>query len=202
MDANEVENAYFYDKFVNHYRSIVGTDQPRAYDAGSYLTRIEYGRASQIPGALLPAKVELKCVGRCVERMAEADPLGDEPPPCPGISSNPESYPDVPTDLMYDGTAADSDCAGMTYYPTFFTTDMLWDIKTYVSNDGGNTWNPAMQYQTKHGLPNPDGTIGKTLWFDYIQRMGYGDGPDQRLPVINFNGEWLDNQVGACGDSG
>lgn len=197
VDANEVENAYFYDTFVNHYRSVANTDKARSYDAGSYLTRIEYGWASQIPGALLPAKVELTHVGRCVERMTEADPLGDEPPACPGISSHPDSYPDVPTDLMCDGTAADDNCAGKTYYPTFFTPDMLWDIKTYVSDDGGTTWDPAMQYQTKHGLPNPDGTVGKTLWFDYMQRMGYGDGTDQRLPVINFNGEWLDNQVGS-----
>jgi len=197
VDPNEVENAYFYDKQQNHYRSVANTDKARPYDAGGYLTKIEYGWASQITGAKLPAKVELTHVGRCVERMTENDPLGHEPPACPGISSNPDSYPDVPTDLMCDGSAADNNCAGMTYYPTFFTTDMLWDIKTYVSDDGGTTWDPAMQYQTKHGLPNPDGTVGKTLWMDYIQRMGYGDGPDLRLPVINFNGEWKDNQVGS-----
>ncbi|MGW1026230.1 RHS repeat-associated core domain-containing protein [Streptomyces sp. NPDC002577] len=197
VDPNEVENAYFYDKQKNHYRSVANADKAREYDAGGYLTKIEYGWASQISGALLPAKVELTHVGRCVERMAENDPLGDEPAACPGISSNPESYPDVPTDLMCDGTDADYNCAGMTYYPTFFTTDMLWDIKTFVSNDGGTTWDPGMQYQTKHGLPNPDGTVGKTLWLDYIQRKGYGDGPDLRLPVINFNGDWKDNQVGS-----
>ncbi|MFF6781959.1 RHS repeat-associated core domain-containing protein [Streptomyces sp. NPDC012510] len=197
VDPNEVENAYFYDKQKNHYRSVANTDKARSYDAGGYLTRIEYGWASQITGALLPAKVELTHVGRCVERMAETDPLGDEPAACPGISTNPDSYPDVPTDLMCDGTAGDSYCAGKTYYPTFFTTDMLWDIKTFVSDDGGTTWDPAMQYQTKHGLPNPDGTVGKTLWLDYVQRKGYGDGTDLRLPVINFNGEWKDNQVGS-----
>ncbi|WP_051370875.1 RHS repeat-associated core domain-containing protein [Streptomyces sp. 142MFCol3.1] len=197
VDPNEVENAYFYDKQQNHYRSVANADKARLYDAGGYLTRIEYGWASQLTGAKLPAKVELTHVGRCVERMSETDPLGDEPKACPGISSNPDSYPDVPTDLMCDGSAADNNCAGMTYYPTFFTTDMLWDIKTFVSDDGGTTWDPAMQYQTKHGLPNPDGTVGKTLWLDYIQRKGYGDGPDLRLPVINFNGEWKDNQVGA-----
>jgi hypothetical protein len=188
VDPNEVENAYFYDKQQNHYRSVANTDKARSYDAGGYLTRIEYGWASQITGAKLPAKVELTHVGRCVERMSETDPLGDEPKACPGLSGNPSSYPDVPVDLICDGTAADNNCAGMTYYPTFFTTDMLWDIKSYVSDDGGTTWDPAMQYQTKHGLPNPDGTVGKTLWMDYIQRMGYGDGPDLRLPVINFNG--------------
>ncbi|MEU6771269.1 RHS repeat-associated core domain-containing protein [Streptomyces sp. NPDC046759] len=196
VDPNEVENAYFYDKQTNYYRSVINTDKARQYDAAGYLTRIEYGWASQIPGAKLPAKVELSHVGRCVERMSYDDPLGKEPPACPGISSNASSYPDVPTDLMCDGTSADNYCAGKTYYPTFFTTDMLWDIKTYVSDDGGTTWDPAMQYQMKYGLPDPSGSVGKTLWLDYVQRKGYGDGLDQRLPVINFNGEWLDNQVG------
>lgn len=198
VDPNEVENAYFYDKQTNHYRSVANADKARSYDAGGYLTRIEYGWASQIPGAQLPAKVELKHVGRCVERMKETDPLGKEPAACPGISSNPDSYPDVPTDLMCDGTAADDNCAGMTYFPTFFTTDMLWEVKTWVRNSDTAEWDPAMQYQMKYGLPNPDGTVGKTLWLDYIQRMGYGDGPDLRLPVINFNGEWKDNQVGSA----
>ncbi|MFG2605745.1 RHS repeat-associated core domain-containing protein [Streptomyces sp. NPDC048514] len=196
VDPNEVENAYFYDKQTNYYRSVINTDKARQYDAASYLTRIEYGWAAQIPGAKLPAKVELRHVGRCVERMSDADPLGKEPSACPGISSTPGSYPDVPTDLMCDGTSADNYCEGKTYYPTFFTTDMLWDIKTYVSDDGGVTWDPAMQYQMKYGLPDPAGSVGKTLWLDYVQRQGYGDGVDLRLPTINFNGEWLDNQVG------
>ncbi|WP_432137432.1 RHS repeat-associated core domain-containing protein [Streptomyces sp. bgisy154] len=197
VDPNEVENAYFYDKQTNHYRSVINADKARRYDAVSYLARIEYGWASQITGAQLPAEVVLKHVGRCVERMSYKDPLGTEPPACPGISSNPDSYPDVPTDLMCDGTSADNYCAGKTYYPTFFTTDMLWDIKTYVRDTDADPWAPAMQYQMKYGLPNPDGTVGKTLWLDYVQRKGYGDGPDLRLPVINFNGEWLDNQVGS-----
>ncbi|WP_225837045.1 RHS repeat-associated core domain-containing protein [Streptomyces sp. NK08204] len=197
VDPNEVENAYFYDKDQNYYRSVINTDKARVYDRASYLTKIEYGWAAQVPGALLPAKVELRHVGRCVERMKDTDPLGKEPPACPSISEQPSSYPDVPTDLMCDGSSADNYCAGKTYYPTFFSTDMLWDIKTYVSDDGGKTWDPAMQYQMKFGLPDPSGTIGKTLWLDYVQRQGYGDGKDLRLPVLNFNGEWLDNQVGS-----
>ncbi|MFD5816111.1 RHS repeat-associated core domain-containing protein [Streptomyces sp. NPDC127038] len=196
VDPNEVENAYFYDKDTNYYRSVVNTDKARQYDAASYLTRIEYGWASQIPGAKLPAKVELSHVGRCVERMSYDDPLGKEPPACPALSEKPASYPDVPTDLICRGPDNGDDCKGKTYYPTFFTTDMLWDIKTYVSDDG-TTWDPAMQYQMKYGLPDPSGAVGKTLWLDYVQRKGYGDGNDLRLPVINFNGEWLDNQVGS-----
>ncbi|MFJ4846324.1 MULTISPECIES: RHS repeat-associated core domain-containing protein [unclassified Streptomyces] len=199
VDPHEVENAYFYEKQQNHYRSWANADKARAYDAAGYLVRIEYGWASDIAGAQLPAKVELTHVGRCVDRMAEKDPLANDPDPCPALSLHPEAYPDVPTDLLCDGTAADDNCrsiTGQTASPTFFTTDMLWDIKTFVRDDDSSTWDPAMQYQMKYGLPNPEGTIGKTLWLDYVERKGYGDGKDLTLPTINFNGEWRDNQLG------
>ncbi|MGW3124680.1 RHS repeat domain-containing protein, partial [Streptomyces sp. NPDC001107] len=172
------------------------------YDAASYLTRIEYGWASQIPGAQLPAEVTLSHVGRCSERMAYKDPLTQTVPACPSISSSPSSYPDVPVDLICDGTAADDSCksiTGVTYSPTFFATDMLWDIHTYVRDTDTSAWTPGqgMQYQMKYGLPDPSGTIGHQLWLDYVERRGYGDGPDITLPTINFNGEWKDNQVGS-----
>ncbi|MFF0045205.1 hypothetical protein OG987_24530 [Streptomyces sp. NBC_01620] len=199
VDPNEVESAYFYEKETNYYRSVLLGDQARKYDSAAYPVRIEYGWASQIPGAQLPAQVELAYVGRCVERMADMDPLASEPAACPGISTNPSSYPDVPTDLMCDGTAADDGCrsiTGETYSPTFFSTKMLWDIKTFVRDNDGAVWDPAMQYQMKYGLPNPEGTVDSTLWLDYIQRKGYGDGDDITLPTININGEWRDNQLG------
>ncbi|MCC5476870.1 RHS repeat-associated core domain-containing protein [Streptomyces barringtoniae] len=200
VDANEVETSYFYDKQENHYRSVISTDQARVYDAASYLTRIEYGWASQIPGAQLPAEVTLSHVGRCQDRMSYTDPLTQNVPACPSISDHPEAYPDVPTDLICDGTAADDSCksiTGVTYTPTFFSTDMLWDIHTWVRDSDSSPWDPAMQYQMKYGLPDPSGTIGHQLWLDYVERRGYGDGDDITLPTINFNGEWLDNQVGS-----
>ncbi|MFG2880725.1 polymorphic toxin-type HINT domain-containing protein [Streptomyces sp. NPDC048297] len=199
VDAHEVETAYFYETERNHYRSVLLGDQARVYDSAAYPVRIEYGWASQIPGAQLPAKVDLSYVGRCVERMREKNPLKDEPAACPPISSTPDSYPDVPTDLMCDGTAADDGCrtiTGETYSPTFFATQMLWDIKTYVRDDDNAAWAPAMQYQMKYGLPDPSGPVDNTLWLDYIQRHGYGDGDDITLPTININGEWRDNQLG------
>ncbi|MFI8105819.1 RHS repeat-associated core domain-containing protein [Streptomyces sp. NPDC086023] len=199
VDPREVETAYFYEKERNHYRSVLLGDQARAYDSAAYPVRIEYGWASQVPGAQLPAKVDLRYVGRCVERMGHQDPLAVEPGDCPAISGNPGSYPDVPTDLMCDGTNADNGCRtinGETYSPTFFATKMLWDIKTFVRDNDASAWDPAMQYQMKYGLPNPEGTIDANLWLDYVQRKGYGDGPDITLPTININGEWRDNQLG------
>ncbi|MFF7261395.1 RHS repeat-associated core domain-containing protein [Streptomyces sp. NPDC008159] len=198
VDQSEVETAYFYDKEQNHYRSVLLTDQAREYDSAAYPVRVEYGWASQLSGAQLPAKVDLNYVGRCVERMADKDPLASEPAACPAISTNPDSYPDVPTDLMCD-PAADDGCktiSGETYAPTFFATKMLWDVKTFVQDNDAAPWDPAMQYQLKYGLPNPEGTVDNTLWLDYVQRKGYGDGDDITLPTININGEWRDNQLG------
>ncbi|WP_139238082.1 SpvB/TcaC N-terminal domain-containing protein [Streptomyces pini] len=197
VDANEVETAYLYDRETNHYRSVAAADKPRAYHNAGYLKKIEYGWSSQIPGAQLPAWVELSHVNRCVERTTEDNPLDNAVPACPTIDSSPESYPDVPLDLLCDGTTADYECAGKTYYPTFFMRDMLWDIKTYVQDNNAASNDLVMQYQLKYGMPNPPGTIGKTLWLDYIQRKAYGNDPNITLPVINFNGIDIDNQVGS-----
>ncbi|BAC67909.1 RHS repeat-associated core domain-containing protein [Streptomyces avermitilis] len=198
VDANEVETMYFYDKEYNHYRSVANSDKAREYVSSGYVKEIQYGWSSQIPDGKLPAKVELSHVNRCIERVQENDPLRDEPATCPTFDDKPTSYPDVPVDLMCDGTSADYNCAGKTYYPTFFSTDMLWDVKTYVSDQDGTGWDLVEQYQNKYGMPNPDGTIGKTLWLDYIQRKTYGDGDDIVLPVINFNRTDLDNKVGSA----
>ncbi|MFE9442732.1 RHS repeat-associated core domain-containing protein [Streptomyces sp. NPDC006602] len=195
VTPNEVENSYFYDKEQNFYRSVAAADKARSYDAGSYLSRIEYGWSSQIAGAQLPAKVEFQHVNRCVERMNEKDPLDNTPPDCPTVDASPSSYPDVPVDLICDGPEDGESCAGKTYYPTFFQRGMLWDIKTYVRDNDAATWDLVTQYQMKYALMNPEGTIDGTLWLDYIQRRGYG-GDDLTLPTINFNGEYLDNQVG------
>ncbi|MGW2449119.1 RHS repeat-associated core domain-containing protein [Streptomyces sp. NPDC001675] len=197
VDINEVEDTYFYDKEYNYYRSVANSDKARKYTSSGYLASIEYGWPTQIAYSKPTGKVELTHVGRCVERMSETDPLRDEPAACPSISSTPTSYPDVPIDLMCDGTSADYYCAGKTYYPTFFSKDMLWDVKTFVLNTSADGWDLVQQYQTKHGLPNPDGSIGKTLWLDYVQRKSYGSGTDIVLPVINFNGIDLDNKVGS-----
>ncbi|MFF1593288.1 polymorphic toxin-type HINT domain-containing protein [Streptomyces sp. NPDC058286] len=197
VDANEVESIYFYDKEYNHYRSVANTDQARSYVSSGYVKEIQYGWSSQITDGKVPAKVELTHVNRCIERMTDNDPLRSEPPACPTFKDEPGSYPDVPIDLMCDGTSADYNCAGKTYYPTFFSTDMLWDIKTSVLDQDGSGWDLVEQFQTKHGLPNPEGSVGKTLWLDYLQRETYGDGDPIVLPVINFNRVDLDNKVGS-----
>ncbi|MEU6988591.1 RHS repeat-associated core domain-containing protein [Streptomyces sp. NPDC046324] len=197
VTANEVENSYFYRKERNYYRSVAAADKARPYDAGGYLERIDYGWSSQIPGAQLPAMVDFQHVNRCVERLNEPDPLNNTPADCPSIDSKPESYPDVPVDLICDGSADDSACRGKTYYPTFFQRDLLWDINVYVRDKNTDTWADGLvrQYQFKYALMNPSGSVGDQLWLDYIQRRNYS-GTDIDLPTINFNGEWQDNKVG------
>ncbi|MGW3650195.1 RHS repeat-associated core domain-containing protein [Streptomyces sp. NPDC000878] len=195
VDPNEVETSYFYDKETNYYRSVAGADKARKYDAGSYLTRIEYGWSSQISGAQLPARVVLQHLNRCKERLVETNPLDNTAASCPTIDSSPESYPDVPTDLICDGSTDDSACAGKTYYPTFFQRDLLWDITTQVRDNDSAEWDNVMQYQMRYAMVNPEGEIGGQLWLDYIQRRGYS-GDDITLPAINFDGHWQDNLVG------
>ncbi|MCC5035683.1 hypothetical protein DMH02_021315 [Streptomyces sp. WAC 00631] len=197
VDGNEVESIYFYDKEYNHYRSVANTDQARRYVSGGYIDEIQYGWSSQTGDGQLPAKVEFSHVNRCAERMSEDNPLDNPPPACPTIDSSPTSYPDVPLDLRCDGTASDYHCAGKTYFPTFFVEDMLWDIKTYVRDDNAAPWSLVMQYQMKYALTNPSGPVDGTLWLDYVQRKAYGNDPDITLPVINFNGTDLDNEVGS-----
>ncbi|WP_159025290.1 RHS repeat-associated core domain-containing protein [Streptomyces pluripotens] len=196
VTPNEVETAYFYDKDTNYYRSVAASDKAREYDSAGYLTRIEYGWSSQISNAQLPAKVDFTYYNRCVERMDEKDPLDNTTPSCPTIDSSPSSYPDVPVDLICDGSSDDYACAGKTYYPTFFERKMLWDIKTYVRDNDAASWDLVMRYQLRHALMNPSGSVDGQLWLDYIQRRGYS-GTDITLPTLNFNGEWQDNLVGS-----
>ncbi|MFD0068861.1 hypothetical protein ACFVJ9_49055, partial [Streptomyces sp. NPDC127574] len=98
VDANEVESVYFYDKESNYYRSVADTDKARSYTSGGYLTEIQYGWPAQIADSMPTGRVELTHVGRCVERMSDADPLRSEPDACPSIADKPSSYPDVPVD--------------------------------------------------------------------------------------------------------
>ncbi len=195
VDPNEVETSYFYDKETNYYRSVAGADKARKYDAGSYLTRIEYGWSSQITGAQLPARVVFQHLNRCKERLVEPNPLDNTAASCPTIDSSPDSYPDVPTDLICDGSSDDYACAGKTYYPTFFQRDLLWDITTQVRDNDSASWDTVMQYQMRYAMVNPEGEVGGQLWLDYIQRRGYSGG-DITLPAINFDGDWQDNLVG------
>ncbi|MCX5562898.1 RHS repeat-associated core domain-containing protein [Streptomyces sp. NBC_00038] len=196
VDPNEVETSYFYDKETNYYRSVAASDKARKYDASSYLKRIEYGWSSQIPGAQLPAQVLFEHLNRCKERTEEPNPLDNTAASCPTIDSSPSSYPDVPTDLICDGSSNDYACAGKTYYPTFFQRDLLWEIKTQVRDDDASGWNTVMQYQMRYAMMNPEGEVGSQLWLDYIQRRGYS-GTDITLPAINFDGAWQDNLVGS-----
>ncbi|MET7859084.1 RHS repeat-associated core domain-containing protein [Streptomyces sp. NPDC005318] len=195
VTPNEVENSYFYDKDTNYYRSVAASDKARIYDSASYLTRIEYGWSSQIAGAQLPARINLTHVNRCVERTKEADPLDNPPASCPTFDASPSSYPDVPLDLMCDGSADDNACAGKTYYPTFFSRDVLWDITVEVRDNDSAAWDLVRQYQMKYALMDPSGAVGDQLWLDYIQQRGYS-GTNVDVPTINFNGEWQDNKVG------
>jgi RHS repeat-associated protein len=196
-DPNEVQSAYFYDIETNKYRSVVNVDQARSYTSAGYLSRIEYGFTSQVSGWSLPAKVEFAHVNRCKEKTAEADPLDNTPPACPTIAVSPQSYPDVPVDLVCMETGATA-CArpdNSLFAPSFFSRDMLWSITTSTRATDASAWDQANIYQMKDAFPATS-TDTESLWLDYIQRKGLGTTAGLVLPTISLNGIKLDNVVG------
>lgn len=97
VDASEVETAYFYDKEQNHYRSVLLGDQARAYDSAAYPVRIEYGWASQIPGAQLPAKVDLRYVAAASSAWRTRTHWPRNPPTAPPSPPTPAPTPTSPS---------------------------------------------------------------------------------------------------------
>ncbi|WP_051366051.1 RHS repeat domain-containing protein [Hamadaea tsunoensis] len=196
IDANEVESAYKYNVETNNYYSTLGSDVERAYDRGGNLLEIDYGWATQITGSTFTDKITFNNVNRCLTRMAATDPIRNTDPVCPTIASTPSDYPDVPTDLIC--AAGDSGkCASHADAPVFFTTQMLLEVSTWTLNQAGTDWDHVLNYTLRHSLVNPTGTVTRHLWLDYIQRKTYAGGTSLYLPVINFDGSDIDNEVGS-----
>ncbi len=200
ISPDEVVTSYHYSIESNSYRSVEGPNMSRSYDMDANLTEIDYGWAEQLPGTSYTDKVVLDWVSRCTDRMSETDPIRTAVADCPSLSSSPTHYPDVPTDkICSDPTGDTTGCASpvTSYAPVYFSTQMLWNIKTYTLTTTG-TATEVMDYQLKHDFHNPAGSISDFLWLDYVQREGFsGTGSPIVLPVINFNGADLDNIVGS-----
>ncbi len=210
VDADEVQAAYFYTQETNGYRSIEGPNVARSYVSNLELSEIDYGWAFQqdVTDADYADKVTLSYKNRCVSGNLETNPLDNGAPTCPTIASDPSDYPDVPVDVICDGTVYGNGCVGSdgvtSYSPVFFSRDELWQINTYVVDAGTHAAHHVAEWQTRHTVSNDDDVAGTSgspdfLWLDYLQRQTFYGGTTITLPVINFSGEGdgsLDNVVG------
>ncbi|MEU5946736.1 RHS repeat-associated core domain-containing protein [Micromonospora sp. NPDC047465] len=168
---------YWYEKEKNSY----GANQGRRtveYDRGILLRRAEYGtRLGNELAGTPPAKVVFGTAPRC----APGKNCGLE---------NSDSYPDVPFDQK---------CATgcTTQSPTFWTTQRLASVTTYVGGEDVDRWTFT------HSFPatgDSGGGAGPALWLERIGHSGVYQGADTPTPEVTFRGQAFDNRVNSGSD--
>lgn len=179
VDPHENMDTYFYEKEINHYGRNSSPGLPTDYVRGGWLVGIDFGQrvdTGSLPG---PGRLEFGVTERCVE-MTACPPVDDE---------NAASYPDVPVDMICDG----SYCADQ-YSPTFFTTKRLAVIESST---------PAAEgFQDLDwiipGFQCPDADLAHdddpSLWLSSLSRSGRVGTP-VALPSVVFGGVALENRV-------
>ncbi|WP_141960819.1 RHS repeat-associated core domain-containing protein [Actinoallomurus bryophytorum] len=197
IDRNENSQYYYWVNEVNNYKRFA-SGNIHSYDRGGYLEDMYYGSNTNAADDQLTGWVHFTVVNRCVERTVKDDPYNDpySSEVCPGFSSSPDSYPDVPVDQM----CSSSSCSK--YSPTFFSTYRLDKITTYtraLNDTGAADWDNVSKIFLRFKYANPTGTTDAVLWLDHIRLVGaFGDDVDEvALPVVNFNVEeqWKWNRV-------
>ncbi len=181
-DANENETYLHWTRETNHYKRAL-SGSILEYDRGGYLSEIEYAKNVTEAGAVPVGRVVFGWAHRCVERTAEDDPFNNEPASCPALSSNPNSYPDVPGDLV----CGSSSCGN--YTQSFFTSRILDRVISYQWNAGTGEWNNIGRVQLRYKVSNPTGLTERAFVLDYIRPSGLigADANKIDLPPVDFD---------------
>lgn len=197
IDSKGNQIRYFYEDEINHYARWANTTEAyrTAYDRSGSLVRVEYGfdRNSGQPRQM----ATISRTKRCTPQLS--DPSAD----CSGTNgprAAPGKWPDVPSDLICDG----SDEVCTVGSPSFFTTNRYHEVNTFTieGNDGAKTTRPVDTYTLDHSMPDPDGdgSDEPDLWLNKITRTGHLGGENLSLPVVDFNGgDPLPNRVAPAG---
>jgi len=184
-DPNENWTVLYYATETNSYKR-QSSGNILSYVRGGYLSKIEYGK-TETPDAEPPAYVSFNHYNRCKQRTTVDDPDLNPPADCPTIASSPSSYPDVPTEQICSTTCSK-------HSPTFFVTDWLDSVGTFVRNKAGTGYDQVSKYQFKYTFPATDDQTQPALWLDYVRRIGY-QGGTIREAVTKFDGANLNNRV-------
>lgn len=202
LTVDSVGNAstHFYDQALNKYTTTNGVTYDYVRD--TQLARIEYGQVfDSASGSVTPpeAKVEFDLVNRCVEGAQFKDDLSDGVNVASNCSQGPSaataaSYPDVPVDLMCDGTA----CNPNQNAPTYFSTVRLNQINTFA-RDAVDAWVPVETTQLITVFPTTADGSARSLWLDSVYTRGWGDpatsADDVDTFLTKFSGVRLNNRV-------
>ncbi|MBN2176869.1 MAG: VCBS repeat-containing protein, partial [Demequinaceae bacterium] len=202
VDPNNNAITHFYTPEINRYAVKGVPADSHDYTRALNPDRVEYGQvwAGLAAGVTTDAeaKVEFGMVGRCVETSNYIDTLTASVS-CPEMTpTNAPSFPDVPIDLMCDGT-----CTSAQKTPVFFTTLRLAQINTYVWDTAdqilNEDWIPVDTNQLITAYPITDDNSARSLWFDSFYTHAYGDpattDDDRDTYLTKFTGVRLNNRV-------
>lgn len=184
VDVHGNSMTYVYTKEENKYTRNNGSGV-NTYTRGGYLDHIEYGqRAGSESAARAPQRVDFTVAERCIPSGAiTCDPAQL-------TAANAASWPDVPFDLICDGTTCPTS-------PSFFTRKRLTSITTKVWT--GEAYQDVDSFTLEHTYPDPGDTTSPSLWLASIQQKGLV-GTAITVPKIQFTGTQMANRVDTLGD--
>lgn len=186
VDPSDNVTTLFWAKEKNYYSRQGVSTAVSQYDRGGYLDHVQYGERKDREHWAAPAYVDVITSHRCVAQVN-----------CGLINSStdPQHYPDVPMDLF---CWSSTNCAGHDS-PSFFTTEKIFRIKTWVRNNDTTdpqqaTYSDVDELNFYYSFPaNPDGT-DPALWLTDIGRDGLV-GTRVTMPLVNIGGSALRNRV-------
>jgi len=187
---------YFYEKQSNRYAANGNPATSMDYTRAIAPTSIEYGlRLTDVDtvDANFPAqaRVEYGYQGRCIAGTHYLNPLVGQPVDCPPIAQAPAQYLDVPADQLCGDV-----CGAGLNSPTFFHTQRLSQINTFVAVDG--EWSPVETHQLIQAFPKTSQPQARAMWLDSVFTRGYLAGDVAQYKdtyAIRFYGTEYPNRV-------
>jgi RHS repeat-associated protein len=180
--TNNNETTYSYARETNAY-NVNGVAVAQIYVRGGRLSTITYGMRDGDTATPLD-KVVFSTVGRCVQHMSGGTVA------CPTLGqANASSYPDVPVDLVC--VVGATQCQQSS--PSFWITNMLTNIDTYVLSGASYGW--LDDYALQQTLPDPDGSGPESpaVWMSQVRHTGENGSP-VALPPFKLYGSAFANR--------
>lgn len=188
LDTNNNVMSYFYTKERNKYARQATSALATPYVRAGFLKRIEYGQRNGAEDDTAHARVLVTTQARCVSQTPTC--------PTPTSSSSPDSYPDVPLDLLCSTTA--TSCDATLSSPTFWSTQQISSIATEFWYGALTTpaYEPVSTFSMEYSFPPTGDTTTPSLWLQSIKHTGeYGTGSTE-MPAARFYGyDPLPNRV-------
>ena len=197
LDSSNNGMVNYYTRETNHYAVKGKTSRIEPYTSAINPDYVEYGLVwsddiadgPDVSKSLSQAKVDFVLIGRCAELTNYNSSLSDMD--CEDADGAPDvwdydsvnSFPDVPMDLLCKASGSDK-CLSTHNSPTFFTTQRLDRIDTYVrdweddvpnSANRDGDWARVDSTKLISAFPATQDGSARSLWLDSIYTHAWGD---------------------------